>query len=148
MSYIASFDIKRGMIFKIKNKRVRNVIVLYLIIIILVALAMLYAKFIDIPICPIRRYTGLSCPTCGVTRMVKEIITTGDLYQAFRYNPYMFIMMPVTIIISIVQTISYLKHGTLTKSYDTMLSIIVISAMTFGILRNIPMLYWLLPTKI
>lgn len=136
------------MIFRIKNRRVRNVIVLYLIVIMLVALAMLYVKFIDIPICPIRRYTGLSCATCGVTRMVKEIITTGNLYQAFRYNPYMFIMMPATIIISIVQTISYLKHGTLTKSYDKMLSIIVISAMTFGILRNIPMLYWLLPTKI
>lgn len=136
------------MIFRIKNRRVRNVIVFYLIVIMLVVLSMLYVKFIDIPICPIRRYTGLSCTTCGVTRMIKEIITTGNLYQAFRYNPYMFIMMPVTIVISIVQTISYLKHGTLTKSYDKMLSIIVISAMAFGILRNIPMLYWLLPTKI
>lgn len=136
------------MILKDKNRRIRNVLLVYLILFALAFLMLAYVKIIDKPICQIYRLTGLSCPTCGVTRMLTELVTNFDLYQAFRYNPLMFVLLPYMLVIGIIQTISYLKHGKFTKHYDKILSSIVIIVIAFGILRNIPMLYWLLPTKI
>lgn len=80
--------------------------------------------------------------------MLTEIVTTFDLYQAFRYNPVMFVILPVLGILLSVQSISYIKYGKFTRNYDRILSAIAFIIVAFGILRNIPMLYWLLPTKI
>lgn len=138
----------KNMILKDKNRRIKNVLVIYLIAIALIILGIVYIKIVNRPVCPINRLTGLACPTCGVTRMLTELVTTFDLYQAFRYNPLMFVLLPSMLVIGIVQTINYLKHGRFTKYYDKTISAIAIIVIAFGILRNIPMLYWLLPTKI
>ena len=136
------------MILRNKNRRIKNVLVIYIIAITLIILGIAYIKIVDRPVCPINRLTGLACPTCGVTRMLTELVTNLNLYQAFRYNPLMFVLLPSMLIIGIVQTINYLKHGKFTKHYDKIISSIAIIVIAFGILRNIPMLCWLLPTKI
>ena len=46
--------------------------------------------------CPIHYMTGLYCPGCGITRMLFAIIKL-DFYQAFRYNPLVFILLPFII---------------------------------------------------
>ena len=36
--------------------------------------------------------TGLYCPGCGITRMLIAMIQL-DFYQAFRYNPFLFLLI-------------------------------------------------------
>lgn len=131
-----------------RNKRIKVVATLYIIAIVLVILGWAYIKNIRTPICPIYNLTGMSCPTCGVTRMLTEIVTTFNIYQAFRYNPVMFIVLPFMSVLIVIQTINYIRFGKFTKHYDKILTAVAITVITFGILRNVPMLYWLLPTKI
>ena len=40
-------------------------------------------------LCHFRRWTGIPCPTCGTTRMVRAVLE-GDLVSAARHNPLMF----------------------------------------------------------
>lgn len=131
-----------------KNRRIINVLIICIVLVVIAILSVIYVKKVNIPLCMINKLTRFVCPTCGVTRMLTEIVTTFDLYQAFRYNPLMFILLPFIGILSIIEAISYINNGELTKHYDKLLSAIVILVLAFGILRNIPMLYWLLPTKI
>ena len=37
-------------------------------------------------LCPMRRITGVWCPTCGMTRAVGWLVH-GDLHQSLRYHP-------------------------------------------------------------
>ena len=37
-------------------------------------------------LCPLRRITGVWCPTCGMTRAVGWLLH-GDLHQSLRYHP-------------------------------------------------------------
>jgi Protein of unknown function (DUF2752) len=37
-------------------------------------------------LCPLRRVTGVWCPTCGMTRAVAWMVH-GDLHQSLRYHP-------------------------------------------------------------
>ena len=43
--------------------------------------------------CPIKKFLGLYCPGCGVTRMLLSMLK-GNFYQAFRYNPLLFLGLP------------------------------------------------------
>ena len=49
-------------------------------------------------LCPIKALTGLNCPGCGITRMFVALFH-GDIYQAFRYNPLVFIELPIIAIL-------------------------------------------------
>lgn len=42
--------------------------------------------------CWFRKKLGLYCPGCGGTRMVQSILKL-DFYQAFRYNPLVFVLL-------------------------------------------------------
>ena len=50
--------------------------------------------------CPIKEITGLYCPGCGITRMLQAILQL-NFYQAFRYNPLLFISLPFFIFFTI-----------------------------------------------
>lgn len=45
----------------------------------------LVARFVRLA-CPMRRLTGIACPTCGLNRMVAAF-WQGDWWRAFWYNP-------------------------------------------------------------
>ena len=131
-----------------RRERLKHVAVVYLIALVAVIVGIAYLKLVKMPVCLIYNLTGMSCASCGVTRMIKAIVDDFDLYQAFRYNPVMFILLPSLAVLFIVQTISYVKHGKFTKYYGKILTAIAVIVVAFGVLRNIPMLYWLLPTEI
>lgn len=43
------------------------------------------ARVVRMP-CPLRRLTGIACPTCGLNRMTAAI-GQGEFWRAFWYNP-------------------------------------------------------------
>ncbi len=43
--------------------------------------------------CPIKFFTGISCPGCGMTRAYLSLFT-GHLHRAFRYHPLFWLVPP------------------------------------------------------
>ena len=125
-------------------KRIKNYIVLLIIILIYVAINQIFDIYIP---CPIFSVTGLYCPGCGVTRMIYSIFKL-DFYQAFRYNPLLFISLPFFIFFIVNDIYSKIKNKeSLYKKVPEYIWIIVIFIfMIFGILRNI--FPYLAPTEI
>lgn len=95
--------------------------------------------------CPFHKITNLYCPGCGITRMCLSILE-GNLYQAFRYNPLLFALIPLFIFLIINHFSKYkiIKKKNQEKIYITLIIILIV----FGILRNIPLFSFLKPTKI
>lgn len=95
---------------------------------------------IGIP-CLFYQITGFYCPGCGVTRMLFALLKL-DFYQAFRYNPFVFLL----IIFYLLYKILNIKYPVKINSY--VIYGIVLLAILFGVLRNIEMFYYLKPTVI
>lgn len=124
------------------NNRVKIVIFLFLL---------LFYYFINeifnfsIP-CPIYYVTHLYCPGCGITRLLFSIIHL-DFYQAFRYNPLVFILIILGFIYIILKLI--LKRFNINLVIPNYIwYIILIIVIVYGILRNIPEFSWLSPTEV
>jgi hypothetical protein len=91
--------------------------------------------------CPFHALTGLYCPGCGFTRAINSLIDF-DLTQAFRFNPLIFLLLPIYSIYSLLRVKGY------KKSSDYALNTMVVLTISFGILRNIPMFSWLAPVEL
>lgn len=48
------------------------------------------------------------CPSCGATRMVLALMD-GNIYQAFRFNPYLLVTLAIPLIYLIDKNIKYIK---------------------------------------
>lgn len=115
-------------------------------IILIMVMAILYLKYgIAIP-CIFNEITGLYCPGCGITRMVLSLLK-GDIYQAFRYNPIIFIDIPI-ICISLIFEKCFKNKKNIKKITNIVYTILLIITIIFGVLRNIPQLCFLAPTEI
>jgi len=44
------------------------------------------------PVCLLREWTGIPCPTCGTTRLV-EALLAGDVLEALVWNPLVFLAL-------------------------------------------------------
>ncbi len=97
---------------------------------------------IGIP-CPIHYFTGFYCPGCGLTRMIFALINL-DFYQAFRYNPLVFTLL---IIFLFIKGIEILFHKKIKLNNFTTYTLLII-VICYGIIRNLPMFSYLLPTVI
>lgn len=100
--------------------------------------------------CLFHELTGLDCPGCGITRLLFSLLEL-DFYQAFRYNPLIFISLPFLIfylIDYIIKTFTnrsnYLYKRINNKTWLILFFIVLI----FGILRNVPGFEFLKPTDI
>ena len=133
------------------KKRIEKI----LFIIIIVISALVLYKYINTKFgiaidCPIHKITKLYCPGCGITRMLFAILNL-NFYQAFRYNPLLFITIPFWLFYILDFIISYIKgkksffNKHITNKFWLGLAIIFI---VFGFIRNIPQFYYLAPTKI
>lgn len=91
--------------------------------------------------CQIKALTGLNCPGCGLTRMTLALLH-GEWYQAFRYNPWFFTTIPGILVLWLML---FKKHR---PQLLIIMRIYCYSTVAFGILRNIPMFSYLLPTKL
>ena len=102
---------------------------------------LLYLKLgIYIP-CLFRKFTGFYCPGCGITRMFLSILRL-DFYQAFRYNPLVFILFVGVILFKILR-FNFSKKS---KEYASYFLLVVV--IFYGVLRNIELFSYLKPTVI
>lgn len=98
--------------------------------------------------CPFYTLTGLNCPACGATRMVGSILNL-DIYQAFRWNPLIFVSIPYYVYVAIALGITYTNTGKISNIHvANSLSVYVIIIFAFAVIRNIPYFSFLAPTKI
>lgn len=138
-------------IFDVKYKKIILIILILLGIIFLFEIYhFLNIKYnFEIP-CIFHKITGLYCPGCGLTRMLFSIINL-DFYQAFRYNPLLFICLPFLIIYFVYGLLMYLnnkKNNLISKIPKSITISLLIITILYGILRNIEMFSFLKPTII
>ena len=77
-------------------------------------LGFIYAIFcsitgLGIP-CLYYKTTGFLCPGCGITRMCISLINF-KFKEAFYFNPALFILFPIYLVIGIVQIFRYIRYG-------------------------------------
>ena len=87
--------------------------------------------------CIFHELTGLYCPGCGITRMFFSIIRL-DFYQAFRYNPLVFILLILYLLFKIFKV----------KLPKNSIYILLIIVILYGIFRNIDLFSYLKPTSL
>lgn len=123
--------------------KIRDIIVL---IVIFLIYAILIIRFdIGIP-CVFYEITGLYCPGCGITRLCLSLFE-GDIYQAFRYNPIIFIDLPILFILFVLNI--FLKNNkNIKKITDVIIIFLATITIIFGVIRNIPIFSFLAPTQI
>ena len=128
-------------------KKYKKIIISTIIFILLLIYILVGEKIKFYIPCPIKSLTGFYCPGCGITRMILSILK-GDLYQAFRYNPLVFILMPFIIFYFLEINISklYNKKSICKKVPDYVFYIIIAVLVVYGILRNIDIFSYLRPT--
>lgn len=97
--------------------------------------------------CPWRKFFNIYCAGCGGTRMILALFRL-DFYQAFRYNPFLFILFILVIIYGIYVLICYIIRKKYFKINNTTLIILCCLAILFMILRNIEIFSFLKPTAI
>ncbi|HEU4869709.1 MAG TPA: DUF2752 domain-containing protein [Pyrinomonadaceae bacterium] len=91
------------------------------------------------PICLFRFFTGFTCPGCGTTRALHQILH-GHLLTAFTLNPLFIISIPFLLLAFLRYTVTVLRGGVprpnaLPASYIYAIFFVVLS---FWIFRNTP----------
>ena len=117
-------------------------IIIGIIIFLLISTSLYIVFFTKIP-CLFYKLTGLYCPSCGVARMLRSLVDF-EVYQAFRYNPLVFILL----IVFFLYTLKCIINKKIIKIDNKYLIMLVIIILLFWILRNIPLFDFLAPTKI
>lgn len=134
-----------------KKKRLIRILLILISIIFLILMYVYLNKKIGFEIpCIFHKFTGLYCPGCGITRMLISIFNL-DFYQAFRYNPLVFIYLPFLIIYFVYKIVIYIndkKDTLMLKIPKSVTLILLIITVMYGILRNFEMFSYLRPTII
>lgn len=123
--------------------KIRDIIVL--IVIFLIYTVLIISFDIGIP-CVFYEITGLYCPGCGITRLCLSLFE-GDIYQAFRYNPIIFIDLPILFILFVLN-IFFKNNKNIKKITDVIIIFLATITIIFGVIRNIPIFSFLAPTQI
>lgn len=132
-----------------KNNKLHILIILLILTIILILYSVLFHFGIVIP-CVFHELTGLYCPGCGVTRMIFSLLKL-DFYQAFRYNNLIFLFIPfilVCVIDFIIKKLNNKSDYLYQKTSDKVWIILLVITLLFGVLRNIPIFDYLIPTMV
>lgn len=93
--------------------------------------------------CLFHELTNLYCPGCGITRMMFSLIKL-DFYQAFRYNPLVFVLFFIYIFIQILSI--FIKRKIKIPEYIYYILLIIV--FIYWIFRNVslPFGIYLRPT--
>lgn len=128
-----------------KKHEISSLIIFILIILITY---LIYYSFTGngIP-CMFKKLTGLYCPGCGITRMFLSLLRF-DIYQAFRYNPLVFILLATYLFYIIIDLVKYSKTNKHLKISNKIYWTLLILVFCFAILRNIPLFSFLAPTVV
>lgn len=121
------------------------------LILILISFLIIYfilSELLDVGIpCLFYEITGYYCPGCGITRLLFSLLKL-DFYQAFRYNPLIFILIIITGIYWLVKFILKKFMNVSIEIPNYVYYILLVIVIIFGILRNIPMFDFLSPTEL
>lgn len=91
--------------------------------------------------CIFNKITGLYCPGCGMTRAVNSVFNF-KFYQAFIFNPLIFIMPPM---LGVYYYLGHIKKPQLAK---IVLILMLVVALGYGVLRNLVFIFdWQLNYK-
>lgn len=104
------------------------------------AAAFLLVVFVLRPPCVILETTGYYCAGCGGQRMISALLE-GDLLGAFRYNPFLFVFLPLAGVYAITEAVRYVRGKPplfRSKRFAAVLISILILALVFTVLRNLP----------
>lgn len=123
-----------------KNKKY----IFLIIVVIIMAILLFYGKIAIA--CIFYELTGLYCPGCGITRACLSIMKL-DFYQAFRYNPIIFIDLPIIIITSIID-FKYKDNKKVKIVTNIIYIMLLVITLIFGVLRNIPKFDFLAPIDV
>lgn len=115
-----------------------------LILVVSIIASYLLIYLLDIG-CPINKIFGIECAGCGLTRMFLAIFKF-NFYQAFRFNPCMFILLAFFVLYFIYVIICKLLRKKYFKLGFKTAIVIVVLVIGFGILRNINGFEFLKPT--
>ena len=117
------------------KKRLLNVIVL---IILLICFLMLGIRFLEIIHfkCIFREMFGIYCPGCGTTRMIKALLRL-NIYEAFLFNPLMFIYFVIFGIYFLYNSIRYVRGNNIKKINFNIVILLIIILLIYMIIRNI-----------
>lgn len=122
---------------KIKLKECKILITFFSIVIIL--------YYLQIPIpCLFNKITNLYCPGCGLTRMIDALLHF-KLIEAFYYNALVFTLIALFLIYLIINIISYIIHKKVIMIPKYFSYILIVVAILFAVLRNIPYFSYLAP---
>lgn len=99
------------------------------------------------PRCPWKTNFNIECAGCGATRMLESLLKM-DFYQAFRFNPLLFILLIIFIIYGLYVLCCKILKKNYYKIKERDWLIILILVILFMILRNIPMFSYLKPTYV
>lgn len=91
--------------------------------------------------CVFHDLTGFYCPGCGITRSALSLLTL-DFYQAFRYNPLAFIILPLYL------TYTMVNKKQMRRISNVIMTVMLTVTIAFGLLRNFPAFDWLAPTSV
>ena len=116
------------------------------IVLLSILLILIIHLFIDYE-CPFHKYLNIWCSGCGGIRMIKSIFKL-EFYQAFRYNPLLFILFLLFIIYIIINILLLIKKKVLYIPSIKLIIIIIIVLVLYMIIRNIPYFEYLIPTKV
>lgn len=97
--------------------------------------------------CLFHKITNFYCPGCGITRMIFSLLK-GHIYEAFRCNPFVFILFPFLIFYVIYNIYLYIfdkKESLINKVPKITWYILLILLIIYGIIRNIPYFSFLRP---
>lgn len=98
-------------------------------------------------VCPVHALTGFNCPGCGATRMAESLLHL-DIYQAFRFNPFIFLTAPILVIVYLRQAYLFIIYNRVSSWLDKFLICYAVLLIIYGIVRNISIFSWLAPTLI
>ena len=113
-----------------------------LIIIVTVMAILVLMERIAIP-CIFNKVTGLYCPGCGITRAIRSLLK-GNVAESFHNNLLLYTVLPLLGIVEIIYRLTNKKYK---KTYNIVLILLLISALFFGVLRNIPQFSFLAPIE-
>lgn len=92
------------------------------------------------PPCLILKTTGTYCGACGFTRMVDELLH-GHVAQAFRENPYMFVVTPLAAVYLVWEGARYIQGKCPLWKEKWVQAVFVVAlavGLLFTLLRNLP----------
>jgi hypothetical protein len=134
------------------NKKRLTIVIISVISVILISFGYYFfykATHIGLA-CPIHEMFHVDCPGCGLSRMIFSIIEL-DFYQAFRYNPLMFVLSPFIIVFAVDLIIAFIhdrKSKIVSKIPLFAWIIIYVVILVFGVIRNIEPFTYLKVTEV